>query len=366
MSHPIYAAPQLLGKKRPQLWQICRSLNLPCYPSSSKCVAAILEHPSQQAERIEIEAQQVLDSADERQPHEAAISFTATCSDCSCFQPYEGEQRGYCKLWDKVAKSFWERTPSCDEADESPQAELNQLIETQAQEIAPEYTTEGVKVAAVCTSAGYPTQEEDIKAIRIDGEQWSIQLIRGEPIQLNKSHFVVASAEAKAALLQFERHGNQLFVINAEQRSYPMSLDGSWCGCMGNRSHGHCYHKDEFQRRKQIAERLPEGAMKLPARLLKAGDVVWMDDQSWKVHSVSSARLASAWAGFMGLKIQLVPVDFRQLPHPASPQSSEKAEWDAYWQSRDKRLSHLKANIRAEVCRAEAEWVVFVEDQLPF
>lgn len=265
-----------------------------------------MQHPSQQVERVE-------------------ATPAPTCSACPYFQQFDGEQRGYCHRQDtdKVVKAFHERTPSCDLPDDgdyaSPQAELNQMMDEQAQEIAPE------------TSAPEPAP--------------------------------------KAAALVFQQYGSQLTVRNAEGHTYPMALNGKWCGCPGHKNHGHCYHRAEFQRREQLANRLPAGAMRLPARLLKAGDEVQLTNGTQlKVWSVGSAQLKGAWAGCMGVRVSLVPSDFNQLSLVTAPKTHESAEWAKYWKSADDRRRYLESAVTTEVCPPDHLWIVLdAEDyHLPF
>ena len=69
---------------------------------------------------------------------------TTTCAACTYFQPHnDGTNKGWCKLFNHFARESHQQTQDCVNTIENEQAvaqaELNQHIEEQAQELAPEF-----------------------------------------------------------------------------------------------------------------------------------------------------------------------------------------------------------------------------------
>ncbi|MEW5856733.1 MAG: hypothetical protein AB1861_05060 [Cyanobacteriota bacterium] len=130
---PLYTRAQLeaIGNRN-RLWDICKERGLKCLPRTADCIELILES---QPEAVTVEE----------------TMTSTTCASCPFFQPYdEPSGRGYCLCNDRVVYAHHEKSEECDRVREieaefilpkswaCAQAEVEEYLEAQAQEVAPE------------------------------------------------------------------------------------------------------------------------------------------------------------------------------------------------------------------------------------
>ena len=134
--NPVYTRQQLQSYKRPQLWDICRTNGIPCYPKSADCVEAIL---SKQLESLEKVANAEVKANIE------PTTIVKTCATCPLFKPFnDGTGRGLCcgvADTSLVVREHHTLTQDCQNViDEqaAAQIELNEYVAVQSEAVAPE------------------------------------------------------------------------------------------------------------------------------------------------------------------------------------------------------------------------------------
>ena len=81
--NPLYTCSDLISFRRPQLWDICRTNGIKCYPASADCVEAICK-AQQSIEKVAVAEVKVEEQA-------------KTCATCPLFKPFnDGTGRGLC------------------------------------------------------------------------------------------------------------------------------------------------------------------------------------------------------------------------------------------------------------------------------